>query len=72
MSGAPGSGCGCSGVCGCFEGITARTPVAIANRPGLATIRYRMEQWKPDAILYVVDHRQSLHFQQLFQVVLLL
>ncbi len=32
----------------------------------LATIRYRMETWRPDAILYVVDHRQSLHFQQLF------
>jgi arginyl-tRNA synthetase len=32
----------------------------------LATIRYRMESWRPDAILYVVDHRQSAHFQQLF------
>jgi arginyl-tRNA synthetase len=32
----------------------------------LATIQYRMEQWQPDAILYVVDHRQSLHFEQLF------
>jgi arginyl-tRNA synthetase len=32
----------------------------------LATIRYRMETWRPDAILYVVDHRQSLHFNQLF------
>jgi len=32
----------------------------------LATIQYRMEKWKPDAILYVVDHRQSLHFKQLF------
>jgi arginyl-tRNA synthetase len=32
----------------------------------LATIRYRMNEWRPDAILYVVDHRQSLHFQQLF------
>ena len=32
----------------------------------LATIQYRMQQWRPDAILYVVDHRQSLHFQQLF------
>ena len=32
----------------------------------LATIRYRLEQWQPDAILYVVDHRQSMHFQQLF------
>ena len=25
-----------------------------------------METWHPDAILYVVDHRQSLHFEQLF------
>jgi arginyl-tRNA synthetase len=32
----------------------------------LATIQYRLEQYKPDAILYVVDHRQSLHFEQLF------
>jgi len=32
----------------------------------LATIRYRMETWKPDAVLYVVDHRQSLHFKLLF------
>ncbi len=34
----------------------------------LATIRYRVERWHPDAILYVVDHRQGLHFQQLFAV----
>jgi arginyl-tRNA synthetase len=32
----------------------------------LATIQYRVGQWRPDAILYVVDHRQSLHFEQLF------
>jgi arginyl-tRNA synthetase len=32
----------------------------------LATIQYRMEKWHPDSILYVVDHRQSLHFAQLF------
>ncbi|HEY1068516.1 MAG TPA: arginine--tRNA ligase, partial [Pirellulales bacterium] len=32
----------------------------------LATIKYRMERWKPDAILYVVDHRQGDHFKQLF------
>ncbi|MBL8825765.1 MAG: arginine--tRNA ligase [Planctomycetaceae bacterium] len=32
----------------------------------LATIRYRMQTWQPDAILYVVDHRQSFHFEQLF------
>ena len=32
----------------------------------LATIQYRLEEWSPDAILYVVDHRQSFHFEQLF------
>lgn len=32
----------------------------------LATIAYRLEQWQPDAMLYVVDHRQGLHFEQLF------
>jgi arginyl-tRNA synthetase len=34
----------------------------------LATIQYRMEQWNPALILYVVDHRQSEHFQKLFAV----
>jgi arginyl-tRNA synthetase len=38
----------------------------------LATVRYRMETWRPSAILYVVDHRQSLHFQQLFAAARLL
>src|SRR5208337_3420599 len=33
----------------------------------LATIRYRMETWNPAAILYVVDSRQALHFQNLFE-----
>lgn len=32
----------------------------------LATIDYRMEHFKPDVILYVVDHRQSEHFSKLF------
>ena len=32
----------------------------------LATIQYRARQWSPDDVLYVVDHRQSLHFEQLF------
>jgi arginyl-tRNA synthetase len=34
----------------------------------LATIRYRVEHWNPDAILYVVDARQALHFRTLFAV----
>ncbi|MCI0681309.1 MAG: arginine--tRNA ligase [Gemmataceae bacterium] len=32
----------------------------------LATIRHRMDAWHPDAILYVVDFRQALHFKNLF------
>lgn len=35
----------------------------------LATVQYRVEEWAPDAILYVVDHRQSFHFDQLFGTV---
>ncbi len=34
----------------------------------LATIRYRMEHWHPDTVLYVVDTRQSLHFKYLFDI----
>ena len=32
----------------------------------LATIEYRVETFKPDAILYLTDFRQSLHFEQFF------
>ncbi len=49
-------------------------PALIRKRDGaftytttdLATIRYRMETWKPDAMLYVVDARQALHFKTLY------
>jgi len=34
----------------------------------LAAIRYRLRTLKADRVLYFVDHRQSLHFQQLFAV----
>lgn len=51
-------------------------PMIVRKRDGaylyattdLATIRYRMQTWSPDAILYVVDHRQSDHFRLLFAV----
>jgi arginyl-tRNA synthetase len=33
----------------------------------LATIQYRMQTWKPDVILYVVDFRQAEHFANLFE-----
>jgi arginyl-tRNA synthetase len=34
----------------------------------LATLRYRLEHWNPDSILYLVDARQGLHFKSLFAV----
>lgn len=33
----------------------------------LATLEYRRDTFRPDAILYVVDFRQSRHFEQLFK-----
>lgn len=58
--------------CVFLEGFEA--PMIVQKKDGaflysttdLATIQYRMEAWKPDAILYVVDHRQSDHFDKLF------
>lgn len=32
----------------------------------IATIKHRLDTWHPDAILYVVDSRQALHFKNLF------
>ncbi len=65
-------------ICVFIEGQPA--PMIVQKQDGaflyattdLATIRYRLEQWRPDAILYVVDHRQSMHFQQLFSAARLL
>lgn len=49
-------------------------PAIIRKRDGaftytttdLATIKHRMETWKPDAMLYVVGAPQALHFKTLF------
>ncbi len=35
----------------------------------VATIQYRVEEMDADVIIYVVDARQSLHFEQVFRVV---
>jgi len=59
-------------VCVFLDGFDA--PMIIQKRDGaflyattdLATIEYRMKTWHPDAILYVVDHRQSEHFDKVF------
>ena len=53
-----------------------KAPFIIRKRDGafnyattdLATIKYRVETWNPDQVLYVVDHRQGDHFKQLFAV----
>lgn len=32
----------------------------------LATVKYRVQMWKPDVVLYVVDFRQGHHFKNVF------
>lgn len=34
----------------------------------IATVDYRVREWKADKVLYVVDARQGLHFRQLFDI----
>ena len=34
----------------------------------LATLRYRLDTWSPDEIIYVTDGRQQQHFRQLFAI----
>ncbi len=46
--------------------IRKRDGAFLYGTTDLATIRYRMREWNADAVLYVVDHRQGEHFQQLF------
>ncbi len=71
-----------SGVATASEGATvvftegSKAPFIIRKRDGaftyattdLATIDYRVRTWNPKLVLYVVDHRQSDHFKQLFAV----
>lgn len=40
---------------------------ALYNTTDLATIMMRMEQNKPDKLIYVVDKRQELYFEQVFR-----
>ncbi|MEK7146236.1 MAG: arginine--tRNA ligase, partial [Patescibacteria group bacterium] len=59
-----------------FEMKGGETPALIRKSDGttlyltrdVATVKYRTETWHPELILYVVDHAQSLHFQQDFAV----
>ena len=40
---------------------------AIYATTDLATMVQRMQDWKPDKMLYVTDKRQNLHFEQVFR-----
>ena len=59
-------------ICVFMDGFDA--PMIIRKKDGaflyattdLATIQFRMQAWNPDAILYVVDHRQREHFEKFF------
>ncbi|MCA9246712.1 MAG: arginine--tRNA ligase [Planctomycetales bacterium] len=59
-------------VCVFLDGFDV--PMIIQKRDGaflyattdLATLQYRVETFAADAVLYVVDHRQSDHFKMLF------
>jgi arginyl-tRNA synthetase len=61
-------------VCVFIDGFD--TPMIVQKKDGaflysttdIATIQYRLETWQPSVILYVVDHRQSEHFDKLFAV----
>ncbi len=61
-------------VCVFVEGF--ETPMIVQKKDGaflyattdLATIQFRRETWQPAVVLYVVDHRQSEHFDKLFAV----
>ncbi|ADB29666.1 arginyl-tRNA synthetase [Kribbella flavida DSM 17836] len=64
--------------CAFLPGFTGRDgsplPVIVQKSDGgfgysatdLAAVRHRVRDLKADRIVYVVDHRQSLHFQQIF------
>lgn len=59
-----------------FDMGEGQTPALIQKGDGttlyltrdVATVKYRVETWHPESILYVVDTAQSLHFKQDFTV----
>ena len=63
------------GAVGVFLGGADEPPLLVRKADGaflyattdLATIAWRLEHWHPDRILYVVDHRQGQHFEQVFE-----
>jgi arginyl-tRNA synthetase len=56
------------------DGVWKDNPAIVRKSDGgflyattdLATIDYRIREWKPDEVWYVVGHPQTLHFRQVF------
>lgn len=48
--------------------VRKRDGAANYTTTDLATLHYRLTTWNPDAIIYVTDGRQQLHFQQVFEI----
>ncbi len=46
--------------------VRKRDGASLYGTTDLATVRHRLDTWKPRQILYVTDTRQQLHFRQLF------
>jgi len=53
--------------CGCCEGLTARTPMAVVNRPGLSAICYRIGSHTPfkQSMLAALSDSRRLPLQRL-------
>ncbi len=47
--------------------LVKRDGSSIYATTDLATMVQRMQDWKPDKMLYVTDKRQNLHFEQVFR-----
>jgi arginyl-tRNA synthetase len=58
-------------------GLKDAAPMMVRKKDGaylyattdLATVRYRIHEWRADEVVYVTDARQQLHFRQLFAAV---
>jgi arginyl-tRNA synthetase len=58
------------------DGSEHRADAVVRKRDGaftymtsdLATIQYRLKEWHPDAVLYVVGTPQAFHFKTLFEI----
>jgi len=70
------SGIACVQSDGALVSFEGKSPLVLKKSTGsylygmydLAAIKWRMEKINPDKIIYVVDKRQALHFEQVFDI----